>query len=71
MRIDLYAAWSNVRQDTVTGLPDDLPHTEIVRHATTEMDARPGRAHTAAVRTDGGVPLWFVYRDGRVCAAQL
>ena len=66
MRIDLYANWSNARQATVTDLPDDLPREEIIQRSHAEMAARPGRAHTAAVRTNGGAPLLFVYSDGRV-----
>ncbi|MEU1275633.1 hypothetical protein [Streptomyces sp. NPDC005799] len=71
MRIDLYANWSNVRQDTVAELPDDMAREDVVSRAHAEMSARPGRAHTAAVRTDQGAPLLFVYRDGRVCEPQL
>ncbi|MEU8911735.1 hypothetical protein [Streptomyces nigrescens] len=72
MRIDLYANWSNARQGSMTDLPDDLPREEIVQRAHAEMDARPGgRAHTAAVRTDEGAPLLFVYSDGRVREPQL
>ncbi|MFG2141907.1 hypothetical protein [Streptomyces sp. NPDC048650] len=66
MRIDFYANWSNVRQETVTDLPDDMPREQIIEQAHAVMTAHPGRAHTAAVRTDEGGPLLFVYRDGRV-----
>lgn len=67
MRIDFYATWSNARQNTVTGLPDSLSRDEIVKRAQEEFDAIGALAiNTAAVRTDGGAPLLFVYRDGRV-----
>ncbi|MFF4902331.1 hypothetical protein [Streptomyces sp. NPDC001068] len=71
MRIDLYANWSDVRQGTVTELPDDMAREDIVSRAHTEMAALRYPAHTAAVRTDQGAPLLFVYSDGRVREPQL
>ncbi|MGC5042426.1 hypothetical protein ACLQ16_03815 [Streptomyces albidoflavus] len=71
MRIDLYANWSNARQGTVTDLPDDLPREEIVKRSHEAMQANRYPAHTAAIRTDEGAPLLFVYRDGRVREPQL
>lgn len=71
MRIDLYANWSSIRQGTVTGLPDDMARADIVTRAHAEMAALRLPADTAAVRTDQGAPLLFVYRDGRVREPQL
>ena len=55
----------------MTALPAHMPREDIVSRAHAEMAALRYPAHTAAVRTDQGAPLLFVYSDGRVREPQL